>query len=62
MRTQTFHLATQKNKENQAKTEEVVKVLLDNIRNHTKDLFKYLTKNRANCYRKVCEYILILIQ
>ena len=42
-----LHLATQKAKAGQAKTKEVAKVLLDYIRNCTKDPLKYLTKKNS---------------
>ena len=42
-----LHLATQKTEKNQLKTQEVAKILLTFIRNHTKDAFKYLTKKNS---------------
>ena len=42
-----LHLATQKAKANQVKTMEAAKVLLDYIRNHTKDPLKYLAKKNS---------------
>ena len=42
-----LHLATQKAKANQAKPKEAAKVLLDYIRNHTKDPLKYLAKKNS---------------